>query len=499
MSETIARTQNGLVQGFTDDGVNVWRGIPFAKSPTGVLRFQPPQPMDDWEGIRSALDFAPSAPQPEVTLLTSLTKQPSMRQSEDCLYLNIWSPQADAAHLHPVMVWIHGGAYVTGSGAIPWYDGTSFAQTGDVVVVTVNYRLGALGFLHLEEQFGEDFAGSGNLGLFDQIAALRWVQDNIAAFGGDPARVTIFGESAGAGSIAVLIVAPLARGLFKQAILESGSGNLGVHTAKNASATAERVLSAVGVEHGDLVALQKVPVEKWVEAGTALGQGLPFGPVIDGVLLTDDPLLALQKGVARDVPILTGVNLDEFKLYTAADEGWFTAANESQLRERVRGVLGPVPDDLIDFYLHNMLGQTPCERLIPMITYGVFVRGMLRTVDTQVTFGAPTWVYRFDLQSPVWDGRLGACHAQEIPFVFNNLHQPGVENFTGDAPVRQSIAQQMHSAWIAFAHTGNPKDAAGLEWPSYDLERRFVMTFGLQTHVESDPYCSERKAWEDRT
>lgn len=495
MSDTTAQTRYGAVRGYTDGSISEWKGIPFAAPPVGALRFRAPEPPKAWLGTRSAFEFGPASLQPDEPLLTSFTGRTSLQQSEDCLYLNIWSPGADD-HQRPVLVWIHGGAYVTGSGSVAWYDGTSFTTTGDVVVVTVNYRLGVFGFLHLQNLFGQDFAGSGNLGLLDQIAALRWVKENIAAFGGDPTRVTVFGESAGAGSIGALLSIPAARGLFQQAIMESGSGSLGVHSAKTASDTAARVLTAAGVQPGDVEALQTVPADRLLEAATSLGRGMHFGPVIDGMVLSQHPLQALEHGSARDIPILTGVNLEEYRLFTLADPDW-PSADEAGQRKRVRAVLGPVPDGLIDFYLHHMPGKSMFDRMVLLLTYGVFVRGMLQTVENQVRQGAPTWVYRFDWESPVLGGKLGACHAQEIPFVFNNLNQLGVQQFTGDSPQRDPIAKQMHQAWIAFAHTGNPNHGDQPEWPAYDIDNRATMAFGVNTHLEFDPYGPERKVWAD--
>ncbi|MCL6600528.1 MAG: carboxylesterase/lipase family protein [Alicyclobacillus macrosporangiidus] len=492
---TVVETKYGLVRGFTARGVRQWRGVPFAKPPVGARRFQPPEPPDPWDGVRDATVFGPASLQPEDQAIANIIGRAKLPESEDCLYLNIWAPEDDGPH--PVMVWIHGGAYVSGAGSLNWYDGTSFAQNG-VVLVTINYRLGALGFLYLGDLFGPAFASSANLGIQDQVAALRWVNENIAAFGGDPSQVTIFGESAGAGSVATLLATPSARGLFQRAILQSGSGALGVHNPGTASAITERYLAVLGVQPGDADALMAVPGEKFVEAASALREpALPFGPVVDGRILPKHPMLALDDGVARDIPVILGVTRDEYNLFVARDDHWFRA-DEDALRQQLRRMDPRLPDSMIDFYLAHRQGDTAGAKLIPLVTYRVFVQPMLLTADKLVQQGTPVWMYRFDWASPVLDGRLGACHAMEIPFVFNTLHQTGVDRFTGDSPERQPITDQMHRAWATFAKTGNPNATDGSEgpaWPAYDLERRALLAFGIDTHVEDDPYGPERAAW----
>ncbi len=336
MNSTTVQTTSGLVEGYVHKSIQVWKGIPFAKAPVGELRFMPPQPLEPWAGVRAAKEFGPASIQGEDRLMVGLTGRAKLAESEDCLYLNIWSPAADGKK-RPVMVWIHGGAYVTGAGSIAWYDGSSFAEIGDVVVVTLNYRLGALGFLYLREWLGDEFANSGNLGLLDQVAALRWIHDNIAQFGGDPERVTIFGESAGAGSIGALLAMPKAGGLFQQAILQSGSGSLGIRTTEEASSISKQVLDAAGVRPGDLDALRSIPANQLVNAASAIGVPLPFGPVIDGDSLPVHPLQALEHGHAADLRTIIGINKDEYRLFTIADPGWYTA-DEDALRGRIKAL-----------------------------------------------------------------------------------------------------------------------------------------------------------------
>ena len=329
MSKTVVRTASGLVHGVQVGTVVSWKGIPYAQPPVGVLRFRPPQPPQVWSGIYEATAFGPMAMQPP-RMPAELLRRLSM--SEDCLTLNIWSPGADE-QLRPVLVWIHGGGWLIGSGRL--HDGTSLATVGDVVVVTLNYRLGPFGFLHLAELGGEEYAASGNCGILDQVAALQWVQKNIAAFGGDPHRVTVFGESAGAMSIGTLLALPAAQGLFQQAILQSGT--IGPVKSRNEATTLARTfLQMLDVGPDTLSSLEHIPAERLVEAASALpdwqgttgaGEVIHFAPVIDGILLPQPPLQAIAGGAAKHIPIIVGTTKDECLFYPFADPTWREASD----------------------------------------------------------------------------------------------------------------------------------------------------------------------------
>src|SRR5436190_9258081 len=320
---TIAATRSGKVEGIERDGVLVFRGIPFAAPPLGPRRFRPPVREDAWDGVRDATRFSPEIAQAELPIARVLGSAGG-ESNEDGLYLNVWTPACDDA-ARPVMVWIHGGAYVFGSGAVPWYDGTHFAQHGDVVVVTINYRLGPLGFLHLADEFGAALAGSGNAGILDQVAALEWVRESIAAFGGNPDDVTIFGESAGANSVATLLALPAARGLFAKAIAQSGAGAW-VAERERAAEIARLTLDKLPVRPHDIEALQAVPVEQLLEAqpGAAVsvrgsGAALAWQPVVDGDVLPQAPLDAVRAGHASGIHLLTGTNQHEVTLFQVLD------------------------------------------------------------------------------------------------------------------------------------------------------------------------------------
>jgi para-nitrobenzyl esterase len=306
MLKTLVQTSYGMVQGVQEGAISSWKGIPYAQPPLGARRFRPPQPLQAWRDVLQTTQFGPMAMQPP-SMPAELLRRMSM--SEDCLTLNIWSPGADEQR-RPVLVWIHGGGWLIGSGRL--HDGTSLATLGDVVVVTLNYRLGPFGFLHLAELGGEGYFASGNCGILDQVAALQWVQDNIAAFGGDPHRVTVFGESAGAMSIGTLLALPAAHGLFQQAILQSGTVGP-IRSCTEATTLARTFLKILDVSPVDLSPLEQISAERLVEAASALpgwqgtaraGEMIHFAPVIDGVILPQPPLQAIASGVAKHIPMI---------------------------------------------------------------------------------------------------------------------------------------------------------------------------------------------------
>jgi para-nitrobenzyl esterase len=488
MSTIIVETAYGQVKGGRSGEVYVWMGIPFAKPPLGNLRFRAPEPPESWEGIRDATQFGPVACQPSNEVMNFLGNEAEI-VSEDCLYLNIWSPGADDK-LRPVMVWIHGGAFISGSGSSGSYDGNSFASQGNVVVVTINYRLGIMGFLHLGEIGGEKYATSGNCGILDQVAALQWVKDNITAFGGDPNRVTIFGESAGAMSIGVLLALPSAKGLFSQAILQSGAAS-NVLSSPTATKVANRLLASLGVGQDELSKLEEIPIERLVEA-SALVPPMSLGPVVDGVSLPQHPEEILAGGSAKDIPILIGTNKDEYRLFTFFDPLW-----KNPDAEKITSVFEKTFGPLWSSISHQLLDQDELDQELydKLMTIHVFTFPALNLAEQQVEQGAPVWMYRFDWQSTVFNGGLKACHALEIPFVWNNLGKSRTNNFTGDSPDRQQVADQMHQSWIAFACNGNPNHEGIQNWPEYDLKNRATMLFNTDSRVEHDPNSEERVTW----
>jgi para-nitrobenzyl esterase len=390
-----------------------------------------------------------------------------------CLTLNVTTPGLDDAR-RPVMFWIHGGAFVNGAGSSPIYDGTRFADHGDVVVVTVNYRLGAFGFLHLEEILGSGLAGSGNVGILDQVAALEWVRDNIEAFGGDPDQVTIFGESAGGMSVGTLLGLPAADGLFARAIVQSGSASYATRP-ELATKVARDVLERAGVSTVD--ELRTVPAETLLQAQGKVLAGnarmeLPFMPVVDGVGLPDLPLHTVRSGATGAVPTMIGTTRDEMTLFLSLDlrVGEIDAAG---LHRQMAKVFGERSDEVISTYTANRPGGTLGDVLTAFSTDRAFRIPSIRLAEAQVANGRPTYMYLFTWATPVMGGKLGSCHALELPFMWDALDKPGLSQLTGDGPERQAIADAMHAAWIAFARTGDPG------WPRYDPDRRATHWIGI--------------------
>ncbi len=488
-TQPIVDTRYGKVQGTQKETVSVWKGISFAQPPLGPLRFRGPQPLEAWGGVREATEFGPISPQASTGSFGTLTGP----MSEDCLTLNIWSPSADDAR-RPVMVWIHGGSFVTGSGSTPWYNGTAFATQGDVVVVTINYRLGVLGFLYLAEYAGEEYATSGNNGLLDQIAALTWVRDNIAAFGGDPNNVTVFGESAGAISIGALLAMPAAHGLFKRAILQSGAAHR-VNSSRVAADGTQSFLHALELGPNDMHRLLETPVDDVLRAQGTLPSSVQwraFSPVVDGVALPKRSIDAIADGSAAGVDVLVGTNLDEMKLFTV-----FDPSQQSVDTDLITKLFGERANEVLAIYStqqHEAPLSTPWEAFLTDRTFRI---PAIRVAEQQAKHGSSAWMYRFDWPTPVYGGVLGACHALEIPFVFNTLRHQSTAILTGGADAPQSIADAMHAAWIAFAHGEDLTQVKGLpSWPRYDVEQRMTMLFNKECSISRDPQAVTRELWE---
>ena len=465
---TIAQTHAGAVRGTEAGGVRQWLGIPFAAPPIGARRFRPPEPPEPWTGERDATRVGPVAMQARESIMAGLTDKTVI--SEDCLSLNVYAP-ADG-NKHPVMVWIHGGAFVMGSGSVPLYNGSSFASRHDLVVVTINYRLGLFGFLFTGDQ--------GNLGLLDQVAALAWVRDNIAAFGGDPSNVTVMGESAGAMSIAYLMTMPAARGLFHRAILESGAGALEPSSRIDAETVAGEVFGELGVTKHELAG---VPAEKIlaVQAKLAQQRGLSaIAPYIDGVNVPRAPRDAAQAGEIAHVPLLMGTNRDEWALFDV-----LLPQTTVIFEQQVRGRLGPRADELRALYRSwsDVAGDV------------VFRIPTLRLAEVHP---APVHLYRFDVASLAFGGKLGAAHALELSLVWNHLANPfSAMLLGGDPALFQPVALRMHDTWAKFIRTGAPEGGGLPAWPRYDTHRRATMIIDRDdARVEDDAGGIQRRTWE---
>jgi para-nitrobenzyl esterase len=490
---TTATTRYGAVRGGSADGVTRFLGIPYAASPTGPLRFAAPEPPAAWDGVRDCTRFGATPPKPAYAApFDELMPEPDI-PGDDWLTLNVWS--ADQASRAPVMVWIHGGAFSNGNSAVAVYDGYAFARDG-VVLVSINYRLGIDGFALLPD-------APPNRGLLDQLAALEWVRDNIAAFGGDPANVTIFGESAGAMSVVTLLGMARAQGLFCRVIAQSGAAQLGADPADARLVTGE--LSAVLGFDATAASLAGLPLDKLIDAhvtvrdamaaapdparwGTSIVSSsiMPFIPVVDGDVLPLHPQAALAAGHGADVPLLAGFNAEEFRLF-AVPNG-LAAVVTADVLPAVLGMLG-IGQDVAQLYQGDRSGASPGDLLCALVTDKFFRNPLFAAAEARVTAGtAPTYLYEFAWRSQVQD--LGAAHAVEIPFVFDNLSSPDAQLAVGANPPTD-LAAEMHAAWIRFATSGEPG------WQPFDASYP-VMTFGAAPGpgaVILDPRSSERRCW----
>jgi len=497
---TVVETTSGKVEGAASERLEVFRGLPYAAPPAGEHRLRAPRPVQPWTQVRPATDFGCWAPQNAP--LTTLTGEEPGTQGEDCLTLNVWTPGTDGRR--PVMVWIHGGAFVAGSGVTSLYDGTRLASRGDVVIVTINYRLGVLGFLaHPDLADADADDAAGNWGLLDQIAALRWVRDNIANFGGDPANVTVFGESAGGMSVSDLLAMPAARGLFRRAIVQSGPPN--AITMDRAEEVTAKLLAELGV--ASAAAIRDLPVEAVLAAQASLladrRAGLPLIPVVDGTSLPVAPRQALGDGAAAGVDLLIGTNRDEAKMFMVADPA-NRDADEGVLHRRIEAIfryndVDRSPNAVIDAYRDARVRRgdsaDPRELWSAIETDRMFRVGSIHAAEAQSAH-ASTYMYHFTWESPAMGGALGACHALEIPFVFGTLGAPTMDRFVGSGPAAQLLSEQMSDAWLAFARVGDPNHAGIPQWPTYDASRRATMEFGPQSRVRDAPYDEERAIWD---
>jgi para-nitrobenzyl esterase len=493
-SKIVVTTRQGQVRGKVTDGVAAFKGIPYAAPPFGPNRFQRPRPPQSWDGVYDALDYGRIAPQPPYARPFDRLMGDEGHPGEDCLNLNVWTPDPSGGGL-PVMVWIHGGAFVRGSGALPTYDGSRFARDG-VVCVTINYRLGADGFLYLGD-------GIANRGLLDQIAALAWVQENIQAFGGDPGMVTIFGESAGAFSVTTLLSMPRARGLFQRAIAQSGAGH---HTSSVATAqlVGRNLADKLGVAP-TMAAIAAVPLARLIEAQAELGQelaarpdqvrwgevaanGMIFEPVVDGEVVPGRPIERIVAGASADIDLMVGTTTEEWRFFLVPT-GAIDRVTEDRLLTTAR-VMGLDVEQALPAYRSSRPQATPGDLLSALVTDWFFRIPAIRLAEAHTKNGGSPYMYEFAWRSPLFDGRFGAGHAVEIGFVFDNLGREGAMTLAGNEPP-QTLADVMHRAWVMFATNGVPG------WSPYDSRERKVMRFDeAGGTIVVGPAANERQLWD---
>jgi para-nitrobenzyl esterase len=488
------KTSAGQVRGYAESGVQVFKSIPYGASTAGAGRFLPPQKPQPWTGVRDAFEYEGRAPQvvggePQEMLYTD----PREPQSEDCLRLHLWTPSTSGRR--PVMVWLHGGGFFSGSGSYGIYSGKELARKHDVVSIAINHRLNAMGFLYLA-QYGGRWASASNAGMLDIVRALEWVKENIAAFGGDPNNVTIFGQSGGAGKVSVLMAMPAARGLFHKAIAQSGAA-LTVTPRTQAIANTEQLLKRLNIASDQLDRLQTIPVDEIIKAMSGGGPaGAAFGPVVDNSSLPSNPFEPSAPKLSASVPFMTGTTATETTFFLPDEQ--LRPIDEAELRKRVMGTLKvdtAGADRLIALYRKNHPNRDNIDLFLRIDTDASRFR---RDVDTQAERkamqGTPVFVYRFEYYSPVREGRLKAMHCMEIPFVFDNVEAG--KGYTGTSPAAQRIADQMSAAWVAFARSGNPGHAGIPAWTPFTATERSTMVFGAgpDARLVKDPGSDERLA-----
>ncbi len=498
----VVETAFGKVAGIEREGVSQYLGIPFAAAPLGRHRFREPVPVAAWTGVLEADVSRSSPPQPPMPSLLDSGTQAAC--DEDCLQLDIYTPAADGGR-RPVMVWFFGGGFTNGSAGT--YDATSLAARGDVVVVTVNYRLGALGFSYLEH-IDERFVGAGNTGIRDQMASLRWIRENIAAFGGDPGCVTIFGESAGGHSVGCLLTSPESQGLFDRCILQSSAG-WGLRSLEWAEEITSRLMTELGVNSveqlqaasiGAIVAAQasipmRLPDPSSAKAGPrSLGvASFPFAPTLDGAVLGGQVIDEVAAGRAAEVPLLICHTRDEIKLF--AGMGYLPELTDDHELEAMMGMSFPDGHAAAEAYRNAEPDGSWNDWFISFLTDQTYHMPDFRLADVRARRDPRVWMARFSWEPPAADGTFGACHGIEIPFLFHRPGQTGAFLEGQEAPLE--VAHTVQDAWAAFARTGDPNCPSLPDWAPYEPQERRVMNIAGESELLGDPDGAVCAIWED--
>jgi para-nitrobenzyl esterase len=501
-NEYVVKTTNGQIQGYARRGIIKFKGIPYAAPPINDLRFKPPAPVEPWDGVREALEYSPIAPQPSAAL-ESMFGEERVQNEAECLTLNVWTSALDHKK-RPVLFFIHGGGFVTGTGAS--LDGSRLVSRGDVVVVSINYRLGSLGFLYMPDEPD----ASANVGLLDMVAALEFVRDNISSFGGDPENVTIFGESAGGFAVASLLAAPAAKGLFHRAIPQSGAAHPLGFNPEAGRKVHDRLIEKLGVEKGAISALREIPAEDIIKAQIAItgqdegefgtGRPLSLGPVVDKAVLPSHPLDAVRNGYAKDVDLLIGSNLDETKLWVMLNPNSDEISEGGAYKGVNRIVSLAGKDEKKTKEMMEIYGRkrkTPRDLMDAVSTDYMFRIPSVLLAEAQSEHRENTYMYLFAWQNPMRGGKYGAMHALELAFVFGVLLPKEIGIFPRRTEETQALSEAMMDTWISFARDGNPNNGNIPQFPRYDSEKRATIIFDKEIEIVDDPYGDERAAWAD--
>ncbi len=504
-SSAVATTSAGKVRGITNDGVHVFKGVPYGESTAGANRFMPPKPPIPWTGERETLAYGLSTPQSDPNnrrppaassaLIGELSDKP---EGEDCLVLNVWTRGLKDGAKRPVMFWIHGGGFQSGSGSSQGYDGTNLCKRGDVVVVTINHRLNVMGFAYLGDLGGAEFANTGTVGMLDIVHALKWVRDNIENFGGDPNRVMIFGESGGGRKVGTLLAMPDAKGLFHCAVNQSGP-TIRLVTKENANVAIKAVMDELQIAHNDVRKLQQVPLDKFMPAYLAASRKhgfnhstTGFAPVVGGASLPQHPFHPSASAVMPDVPVMVGTNRTELTLQLAGDDAAFKL-DEAGLAKRAQDMFGEKAQGLIATYRKAEPKATPSELFFLMASDNRYCAPIMTIAERRAALGrAPVYAYYFAWETPVQGGRLKSPHALEISFAFDNTELS--KRFTGGGARPAALADKMSDAWIAFARNGDPNTGKLPKWSPFDAKRRATMVFNDTSALVDDPMGERRVA-----